>query len=759
MLQSGTSHRTIGVGVEIAGMRKVMAGLHAARRHPLPLGLAALAVVLGVSGGVTAWVMLAPAEQAATDARTSAAGPATARRQTSPVQVGSIAATVNLDARVASTEELPLSFQSSGVVKTLQVVPGQVVRAGEVLAELDSTQVSQELTLARSRLEVATLKLQQAQAQARLHEREERARIQTQLERAETALRLAVSEQARIKAGPSALDWRQAESAVTAAQAEVRRAESELARLGAGPPPAEVQAAQQQISSARLAAQRAQNQMDRLNSGPDPAAVRAAEQQVAQARVNVQRSEADLASVMSGPDQVALRTAEREFANAQSNLTRAQADLERMSRPDPVAMAAAERDVQRAEATLRGARNMKTTKDTKAAQQTAVTNAQLTLQDAIARRDQLRAGPQPWEIEVARRNFQVARSALEDARVKLETARQGPDAITINAATATAEGARISLADAEARLQALMDGPPQDMVDSATDAIATARATANSAQSRYAALVAGPPRDQVAQANDALTAARVALEVAVARVEELRAHPSEDELRDAQAQVEKATVAAEKARAEAANPPSESDNPAAYDARLLAKPVAQEQTEVDILQKQLDGMRLVAPSDGVIAQVKTTVGTTGDPSAPAVILARAGDTIIAADLSERDSSALQAGQGATIEIADQAPIGAEVLTVTDGAAPASRLLRLRPAWDVVVPAIGTPARVSVVTQQHDQALLIPQRAVKSSGPRRYVDIVDGIGTRTATVTEGIAANGMVEILSGLTAGQSVVVTP
>lgn len=739
----------------------ITARLVRARRRAIGVGLVVVTLAATIGFGATVWMSprdVTPASVGAPDTAASQAAPARGR-QTVAVRTGSIASTIALDGRVGGATESALTFQTSGSVKSIPVAVGQLVDAGQLLAEIDSAPLQQDMVAARSQLEVSSLKLQQAQAQARNQDRETASRLQTQVDQTEASLRQAVADQARIAAGPSPDDVRQAESGVATAQSAAQRADSELAKLRGGPPPAELGLAEQQLASARLTLQRAQADQARLLAGPDAPSLQAAQQQVVQARVALQRAQADDAHVAAGPDPAAVRAAERDLATAQTTLLRAQAEMERVSHPDPVALAAAQRDVKRAEATLEGAKATKPSKDSRASQQAAVTSAQLTLQDAVAKRNQLQAGPAPWEVEVARRNLASARSAVDDAGARLEVAKQGADQLTIDAARAATGQAQLALDDAEAKLAALQSGPSDDAQADADDKVATARAAVTAAEARYATLRAGPPPDQISQAASAASAANLTLQTAAKRLSELRSHPTEDELRDAQSHVDAATAAVERARAEAAAPRREEDDPASYDRRLLTRAFEQDQAHVDALQRQITATRLEAPFAGVVAQIKAAVGGLADPSVPAVVLAAPGEQIVGSEVASSDSRRIAPGQTATVVVNDTAELKAEVASVADGPSPETQLVRLRVNWDGAAPTFGTPARVTVVTDARDQTLIVPQKAVRTVGTRRFVDVADGSAIKTTSVTTGLTANGMVEILDGVADGQLVVVTP
>ncbi|MCC6178391.1 MAG: HlyD family efflux transporter periplasmic adaptor subunit [Chloroflexi bacterium] len=760
------AHSRLTIGLAAAGLAIAIAGVAIA-------GAATLASTGPAAGEAGSATLSATSGQAAnsiaTDGSTAASAVRAASnsvRQPVPVRVGSITDTIGLDGRIAGADESPLAFRATGLVTSVQATVGQAVDVGQTLAELDPTTIQQNLTAARTRLDENTVRLQQAQAQARLRERDLRARLQAQVDQTDATLRQALADRERVQAGPPASDRQQAESAVAAAQADVRRAEAELARLRSGPAQADIRFAQQQVASAQLAAQRAEAAQQQLLAGPDPNAVRAAEQQVAQAQVTVQRAEAEQQRLAAGPDQAAVRAAERDFTNAQAAVTRAQAEVQRLTTPDNAALASADLEVKRAEVTLRAAkaqssssRDSKDNKAARASQQAAVTSAQISLQDAIARRDRLRAGPPAWEANVARQNLAVAQSALQDARANVEKARQAPPQTDVDAAKVAANAARIDLEEAQTKLAALKAGPSDDQRASAQDAVDSTHAALETAQARYATLTAGPASDQVALATSGVTSARLAMGVASTRLDELRSHPTEQELSDAQAAVDAATAAAEQARSDAANPPTGDDDPATYDLRLLEKAVAQAQTQVDVLEQQLTDTHLTAPFRGVVAQIRVTPGSTVDPSFPAVVLAQPDQPIVLATLSDSDGSRVTAGQTATVSIGDGPPLSAQVADIANGPAPGTQFARLNVVWDALTPVIGSPTQVSIITQQHDRALIVPQKAIRSAGPRRYVEVVDGAATRMSTVTEGIAANGDVEILSGVSEGQQVIVGP
>ena len=116
-------------------------------------------------------------EQAGSDARRAAVGqagapaaqapaPAVAGRQAVPVRRGSIAEQLSLTGRVAASDEVSLGFAQPGRIETVAVKPGDLVEQGQLLVEADASLIERDLVAARGRLELGSLRFEQAQQSA-----------------------------------------------------------------------------------------------------------------------------------------------------------------------------------------------------------------------------------------------------------------------------------------------------------------------------------------------------------------------------------------------------------------------------------------------------------------------------------------------------------------------------------------------------------------------------------------------------------------
>ncbi|MEY9859867.1 multidrug efflux pump subunit AcrA (membrane-fusion protein) [Catenulispora sp. GAS73] len=113
-----------------------------------------LAVVVA-AGGAGAWALLG----------SSNSGKSTTGR-TVAVQRGNVTAQVSASGNVTLPTELDLAFTASGTVTEIDVKPGDVVKTGQVLAKIDTTEANQQLASAQAQLTTAQAqlaKLQQGQ--------------------------------------------------------------------------------------------------------------------------------------------------------------------------------------------------------------------------------------------------------------------------------------------------------------------------------------------------------------------------------------------------------------------------------------------------------------------------------------------------------------------------------------------------------------------------------------------------------------------
>jgi HlyD family secretion protein len=235
------------------------------------------------------------------------------------VERNRITATVNATGSVEPETSVSLTFGTAGTIQQVEVVRGQMVQAGTVLATLNAA----ELELA----------VQQAQDALRIQE----LTLQQRLNSEPTAATLA-SAQADIDAALAQLSVAQANLAQ--AEAGVLQAQAQLAQLRAGPRPGEIAAAEAQVASARLQQQNAQqvyNQTLECFTRPDTgeevcpglgAPEEQARAQLEQAHTALQVAETQLADVQAGARPSDIQSANAAVASAQAGVLAAEGNVQ-----------------------------------------------------------------------------------------------------------------------------------------------------------------------------------------------------------------------------------------------------------------------------------------------------------------------------------------------------------------------------------------------------------------------------------------------
>ncbi len=193
----------------------------------------------------------------------------------------------DLDAVVTGTGSVtpersqPLYFGSAGTIAEVYIAEGDLVRKGDILARLDTT----DLDLA--------------------------------LSQAESALHASEATLLRTQKPPSAEDIAAAQAAVTAAQANVTQ-------LRAGPDSIERQLADLAVQQAKNSLYGAQGNRDATNASPAASggARASAEAQVLNAEVAVTIAELQREQLLQPLDASALRSAESQVAQAEASLAR-----------------------------------------------------------------------------------------------------------------------------------------------------------------------------------------------------------------------------------------------------------------------------------------------------------------------------------------------------------------------------------------------------------------------------------------------------
>lgn len=209
-----------------------------------------------------------------------------------------------------------------------------------------------------------------------------------------------------------------------------------------------------------------------------------------------------------------------------------------------------------------------------------------------------------------------------------------------------------------------------------------------------------------------------------------------------------------------------------------ASAVAQAQAQVESAQSQLataqkneNDTTLVAPIDGTITAMNGQVGsqsnqlTSSSSSASFMSVTNMSQLYVSAGFSETDAAKVKVGQAATLTfdalggttVSGQVTVLSPTATTVNNVITYSVQITLNNPDATVKP--GMTANVAVVVDKRDGVLTLPSTAVSGRGTAGTVTVHTSSGNQTKRVVVGLRGDTAVEIASGLTEGEQVVILP
>lgn len=170
-----------------------------------------------------------------------------------------------------------------------------------------------------------------------------------------------------------------------------------------------------------------------------------------------------------------------------------------------------------------------------------------------------------------------------------------------------------------------------------------------------------------------------------------------------------------------------------------------------------------APLSGAITSQPLQPGTTVTTSTAVAVIGSIDDLQITADVPERYASLLQPGMKAdvTLEAYPGVTFSATVTRVSPVVDSTSRTKELQFAFDEQDSRInaGMFAKIKLYTTAKENVLVVPETCVLSSLGKQYVFVVSDDGTKAVqrTVTTGMSVDGVLEVLSGLTDDDKIII--
>ncbi len=595
-------------------------------------------------------------------------------------------------------QQMPAKQAQGGVaVKTALASEGKVVAGLSYTGDVKAVSQVSVLPKATGRIEKLLVDVGSRVKQGDVLAELESSTLKAQLAQANANLAAAKAKLANMEAGSR-------EEQIATAKANLDSARAKLAAMQAG--------RSEQVATAEAALEEAKARAETVKKG-------AKETELQQAQAAVDAARARLEQVRQWPTQTEWGQALGALDQARANMQAAEAKLADVKAgAKPADIVAAEAAVEQARAALYAADDKKSyaedNNSTAALAQIGVTSAGQASRNAdaayknyeaaVKKLELLKSYPLPADLQAAQSAYDAAKASYEAAWHRVDQMKRGPTKEDIQQAEA-------NLASAEATLKRLKDGPTEEDIKIAESG--------------------------VARAEQALAMAKQPF-----RAEEI-------------AQAQSAVVAAEQQYELAKKPFTE------HDLELARAGVEQAEAGVEMAEIALAETKVVSPIDGVVSERYLSSGALVSPQTPIVSVV-SGEVELVLGVEESQIGKVKEGQRAEIVVAAYPGevFGAKVAVVGPSADPKSRTftVKVRPEEHDGKLRPGMFAQVSIVAEEREKAVLVPKEAVVSRGGQRVVYVVKGDVVQERPVQVGLARNGQVEIVSGVDAGEEVVVS-
>ncbi|MGA7672234.1 MAG: efflux RND transporter periplasmic adaptor subunit [Nitrolancea sp.] len=236
--------------------------------------------------------------------------------------------------------------------------------------------------------------------------------------------------------------------------------------------------------------------------------------------------------------------------------------------------------------------------------------------------------------------------------------------------------------------------------------------------------------------------------------------PFDDAIDRAQKQLENAEAALNLAEVNAGSDPTPQQT---ADKLGAAQNLTAAKQELANARDQLANSLILAPVDGTIIDLQTARDTPLGQGSTVVDMANLSELNLSVDVDEVDFPHVQTGMSVTFRL-DAYP-GTEIdgtitnvspVAQTSGGTttfPATITFQTPKGMDL---RPGMNANVTIKTAVRENVLLVPESALRTVGQRTFVTVLKNGKQSEVEIQIGLRSNGMVEIASGLSEGQKIV---
>jgi HlyD family secretion protein len=521
-----------------------------------------------------------------------------------------------------------------------------------------------------------------------------------------------VAQNQNVKAGQvlARLDDRELRLHVRQAEADLKTAEAEVEATKKGSTTPE------QVAEAQAAIRGAEAQLHKAQTGNVTSA------DIAQAEAVVRQAEAQLHKAQTGPEPDAVSNAETALHQAEQHLQQVSASASAAKTTAQQTMHKAADDVRLAQEAYSAAfwdnDQAQNGRDPRSGQRFVTT-------------DEADAKKRTYEeaLRQARLRLSQAETSVEQAKVAYENARQ-QEINEVATAQAQVDNARV-------KLNETLKGPKAPDVSSA-------QAQVDQARAQLAKLKQGGTHADI-------TAARAQVDQARAQLAKLKQGGTHADITAARAQVEQLQASLEQLQA----PVPETD------LQKAEAGVAQAAAKLEAAKLKLDQAVLEAPFDGTITAhtaVPGSFASTGAGGSAAFTLADLSTLHLDVSLSESDIARVKQGQtvGISFDALPDQTFEGKVSSISPTAQEQNSVVTylVRVDFDPKGADIkaGMTASASFIIEEKQGVIQVPNRAIKTSGPEKSIQVLYKGKLEHVIVETGITDGTVTEIVTCVQTG-------
>jgi HlyD family secretion protein len=290
-----------------------------------------------------------------------------------------------------------------------------------------------------------------------------------------------------------------------------------------------------------------------------------------------------------------------------------------------------------------------------------------------------------------------------------------------------------------------------------------AQAGLTAAQKQLALLKAGARSEQRAMAKSALEAAKSSLEKARLDLERMERLYAEGAAAEQQLESARNYYEVMKAQYESAQEQYNLLEAGARPEEIEAVEAAVEQAKaaLNYARNDLEDTVLRSPISGVVHYRQVDVGDMPAPGVPLMRIAALEKVYFEATVPEKGLAELSVGQPVNISVdalpGESFPGGLERLVPVARADSRDFLARIAVENAEMRLKPGMFARGRVLVESHPEAVVVPRDALLEKDGEKVVFVVKGGRAEERKVVPGLDSNGLTEIVSGVSAGEEVVI--